>query len=151
MHLFLQPTLYGDSPGAGCILEEDVNRFYEAVLKLMNKQKNCKPCYKVAVELTDAVSSDLVLKYSNVCDIIFLIGHGAKRGNKEYIRLKDREICLDEIKVERVIPIGCYVGEIKGKITHTGMINRLTEKINAMAQDDSCPRKNVCIFSGPIN
>lgn len=72
------------------------NRFYEAVLKLMNKQKNCKPCYKVAVELTDAVRSDLVLKYSNACDIIFLVGHGAKRGNKEYIRLKDREICLDE-------------------------------------------------------
>ncbi len=148
--IFLYPVVtIGSNSSGPYISEEHVTEFY-SVVNIINARKiNSKQCYTVKVLMRKAASSKHVMQKG--CDIIFIIGHGDFRNGEEYIKLTDGLFRIRKIK-QSCIPIGCYVGDNRGRqTTHVGMIKLLTEKLKEYATTNECPGKIICVYSGPLH
>ena len=87
------------------------------------------------------------------CDIKLIIGHGIKIDGKDFVRLKDGLICINDLNKDGKLckGFGCCIGENKTTIPHTVAVQQLTAEVNRLFNSEDCPCKNVCILSGPIN
>lgn len=131
--------------------EEEIKKFYDAVNDLSQKTVDDKKCYKLYVVKNR--SATLKDAENKKCDIKLIIGHGIKIDGKDFVKLKDGLICINDLNKDGKIckGFGCCIGENKTTIPHTVAIQQLTAEVNSLLNSEDCPCKNVCILSGPIN
>ena len=148
--IFYFPTVNTDDKKENplFITREQVLEFGRAVASVANKRIKGKTCYNISIYYKGAATKSLVLNAS--CDIIFIIGHGEVINGQQYIYLKDGPLAINKIKGKECVPIGCYIGENKGKITLHGALDQLINALYELANNDKCPGKNIRIFSGPL-
>lgn len=130
------------------ITREQVLEFGRAVASVANKRIKGKTCYNISIYYKGAATKSLVLNAS--CDIIFIIGHGDIINGKQYIYLKDGPLEINKIKGKECVPIGCYIGENKGRTTLHAALDQLINALYELAHNDKCPGKKIRIFSGPL-
>ncbi len=131
--------------------EEEIKKFYDTVNALSQKTVDDKKCYKLyVVKNRSAILKDAQNKK---CDIKLIIGHGIKIDGKDFVRLKDGLICINDLNKDGKLckGFGCCIGENKTTIPHTVAVQQLTAEVNRLLNSEDCPCKNVCILSGPIN
>ena len=151
--IFIHPYVDPDThlPLVGYVTQEEVNRFYKAAIELSLKRKNNKRCYQVYIHAKGLATIDDVK--NKKCDIKFIIGHGCKIDGKDYVVMKDGQICINSLNSNGVqtVGFGCSIGDNKGIVPQCYAAIQLSEAIEKLVKSPDCPCKKVCIFSGPVN
>lgn len=151
--IFLYPYVESttNKSSLGFVTEKHVKDFYLAVAELSKKRDRDKKCYKIYVHAIGAVSVGLVT--DKKCDIKFIVGHGKKVDGKDYVKLKDGNVCINDLNKNGCIckGFGCNIGENKGIIPQSFAIEQVIQSIKELFKSKDCPCKTLCIFSGPVN
>ena len=147
--IFLYPVvIIGTNTNGHYIGETEVKDFYSVVIQINERKKDCKQCYLVQVLMRKAASAHHVMQPG--CDIIYIIGHGTHIKGEDYIELADGLFRISRIQ-KPCFPIGCYVGENRGRPTsQVGAIKLLTDKLRKYITIPDCSGKITCVFSGPL-
>jgi hypothetical protein len=122
--------------------------------KLDAKIQAGKDCWKVTWK-RDA-PEDLMNVMDGIrgaCDFVYVIGHGERVKNVQFIELGDSVASLgllDGLNQEvSVCGFGCSIGSNQFPITPAGAVGALIEALKERLGE--CPCKTICIYSGPVN